>query len=338
MANRIWVDRLRIDPYSLNGSSWQGGVDVDKVPIFGRLLKNQSPIDIARPIEDTSEPGKHLQGNFLWAGPLYDHFGHFMVDSIHRLWAYEPNLHNGVLFAALGNVALNTFMADTLRILGIGADQVFVIREPTNVERVEIVEPGSHLGHGPSDWYLTFLRKLEVNKELINLRDATSTRRVFFGRKHLRSGVVLGEAYFSEKLQSNGFTVIQPEEHSITQQMQIVGGAEQIVFTEGSAVYICELLPSIKTNFYMIPRRNNMYNSFYPHLKPRGSFTLLGKQTNISRIREHPSSASFLLNPEDVFQDMVRRELIGETAFNNHEYESAVALDLKDFNSGRASS
>ena len=30
---------------------------------------------------------EQLQGRWLWAGSLYDHFGHFLIESFSRLWA-----------------------------------------------------------------------------------------------------------------------------------------------------------------------------------------------------------------------------------------------------------
>ncbi|NES73874.1 MAG: hypothetical protein F6K24_56180, partial [Okeania sp. SIO2D1] len=45
---------------------------------------------------DTS---KTYNGTYIYAGPFHPHFGHALTESIHRLWAFDNNLHDGVVFA-----------------------------------------------------------------------------------------------------------------------------------------------------------------------------------------------------------------------------------------------
>lgn len=62
------------------------------------MRKDKKYID--EPLSSSSENNdpKVIKGNYLFAGPLYSHFGHILTESIHRLYGYNKDSFDGVIF------------------------------------------------------------------------------------------------------------------------------------------------------------------------------------------------------------------------------------------------
>lgn len=84
-------------------SSWNGGPDHSEIPDHARIKSGGRHIDeFPRTMRDKTDPAL-TTGVFLYGGPLKIHFGHVMVDSIIRLWAFDKTRHHGVIFPILRN-------------------------------------------------------------------------------------------------------------------------------------------------------------------------------------------------------------------------------------------
>jgi len=68
--------------YCLQSATWRGG--------------RQTMIASASPVE----PVETLKGRYLFAGQLWYHFGHYMVESLSRLWALDhlDEKPDGIIF------------------------------------------------------------------------------------------------------------------------------------------------------------------------------------------------------------------------------------------------
>lgn len=137
---------------------WVGGPDHSDIPLSGRIVRGSEFGDqFPAPLRD--RPARHLPGHHLYAGPFKNHFGHVMVDSIIRLWAFDPNRHETVVFAALDESMPGWFF-DIVALFGISPDRVTLIKDNTTVASLDFAEPGSRLKTGPQPWYLEWLSTL----------------------------------------------------------------------------------------------------------------------------------------------------------------------------------
>lgn len=86
-----------VTPYE---RAWVGGPDHRQIPHHGRIIKGNETED-EFPARLRRVAASDMAGHYLYGGPFKLHFGHVMVDSIIRLWAFDRNRHNGVIFPAL---------------------------------------------------------------------------------------------------------------------------------------------------------------------------------------------------------------------------------------------
>ncbi len=328
----ILVRNLPVFPYE---RPWVGGPEIARIPPHGRIRsadpRRKHPDGF--PSERLGQPREKLSGSYLYGGPLYHHFGHVMIDSIIRLWAYDPTIHtDGVIFPLVLSQLRPThpdFFFEICRSFGIERDRIRIIDRPTTVEAVHFAEPGSASGAGPAPWYLEKLKRVETFFLDRAPADLRTHDRLFIGRRHLGKGSLMGEGYFASRLAKLGFHDFKPEQYPLAAQIRFLKAAREIVFLEGSAIHLTEVMTTLRAErVAIILRRSGTEALFKPHLDPRlrRPTDVIGSGSGLFRVNHNPEakagpgSLSYMLDPSAAYADMVR---LG--------YAEAGGFDMRDF-------
>ncbi|MCA0964724.1 glycosyltransferase 61 family protein [Salipiger bermudensis] len=321
-----------------------GGPNHFQIPAHGRVYKfGEAKCRFRKAWQDTP-PERILEGRYLYGGPLKVHFGHMLVDTIVRLYAFDPAIHRGVVFPKVEGFAVQDWVRQIIGLFGIDKQQLFILDRPTQIEELDFARPASGLGEGPKPWYLSYLRRKAKDWALPRHKvpEGGFPKDIFLGRTHiLHKGSLMGESWIEEALNNSGFASVTPEKYGIRQQMAMLRNARRVVFTEGSSVYPIELLNSSSASFYMIPRRQNGANLFRPHIEPRGPFHQLGDDMSLRRLPNFKGkitadSASVISRPETIHEAMVRLGLVPDTPFDAEVFEAAVQADVSAHTRGDA--
>ncbi len=261
-----------------------------------RHTRGGKPIDSFRP--DAAYPDR-LRGSFIYAGPIYGHFGHFMSEMVHRILpARERGLRLPYLFVSSagfnpypGYSDFPEFVKEILAFLEIRPQDVKVINRNTIVEKLHILEAASDLGGSPKPGYLEALRKFSTAR-LDAMHGATGRpAKLYVSRSALApQGLMLGEAYFEQHLAREGFTIFRPEEMRFTPQMDHYRKAEILVFAEGSACHGTELMGTgMMQRTFIMPRRRQQV-PFQHIIEPRSAaFTpIIGCVEYLGTASAHP--------------------------------------------------
>lgn len=196
-------------------------------------------------------------GNFLYGGLFDPHFGHFMVECIHRLWAWRHTggTYDGLVFAPTPRhrpkALLPGFVMQTLAWFGIPLERVIFLNEPRRFACLHVPEVGKHRGRGPSPGYLAMLAKVLDLPEPHGHGD-----RLYLSRRRLpwNNGRFLAEAGLEYWLSSHGFEILYPETMTLAEQVARYQGAVEILIAQGSAVHGLELIPHLKSRVVVIQR------------------------------------------------------------------------------------
>lgn len=333
------VSDLPVLPYTRH---WVGGPAIDRIPVHGRIRSGAGKTRLLDtfPEDVLDAPRARLPGRYLYGGPLYHHFGHVLVDAIIRLWAYDPAIHtDGVIFPlVLANArpAHPDYFFEICRSFGIARDRIRIIDTPTTVEAVHFAEPGSVLGSGPEPWYPERLRRVEADFLDRAPADLKTHERLFFGRRHLHSGSLMGEGYFAARLARRGFHAIQPERYPLAAQIRLLKAAREIVFTEGSAVHLAEVTAALSAErVAILLRRPGGDIPLRPHLDPRlrRPTDVIGRQSGLFRIhhdperRAGPNSLSYMVDPSAVYDGLVRLGYAEPGGFDLHDFVRAERIE-----------
>jgi hypothetical protein len=270
------------------------GGDPDGLFTHRRYVHGKEVVTIraAEPADGTMEPSIEI-AEALFGGYLFAHYGHFVAESLHRLWpviADQRFAAMPIVFAVSsmhgGTAALEPFMHDLFAYLRIDAARVKLISESLLIRRLHVPGQARWLGRAPAPGYDALFRPFGP------LPSANGPRHVYVSRsRHLFSGGYVGELLVEEILSAAGVTIIVPENYPAADLISIYRGAENIAFSEGSAIHLLEISGGIAAHVLVIGRRDREFTEerFVRPIEPLC--------TSVRQFSSARSLASFKVNP-----------------------------------------
>lgn len=224
---------------------------------------------------------RRLAGRHLYGGTLFFHFGHFLTESLSRLWAAADSGAQSILFTPKSlrgrrPAELAGWQAEILDRLGIRLP-VRILYDPVEVEDLVVPAQGFGLGRlsEGSPAFRAFARGLRPADTEGAMPDGA---RVYLSRSRLprKSGSILGEARLERALADQGFAIFHPQDHPIGDQLRVFAGARHLLGPEGSAFHLAGLVAAPWQEFTLIRRR-----SAPDHLTIRNQIRAMGARVNV---------------------------------------------------------
>jgi hypothetical protein len=221
---------------------------------------NQRGTQTFRATAAPAAPGlPRMAGSYVYGGFYSTHFGHFIAESTHRLWALRQVGMAGlpVVFVGSGRQApVPPWIRQFLDIL-FGVRDIVIVDRPQIIERLIVPEPGKILGAAHQPWYAQTIRDHAPAGRLAAAAAAAQHPRLFVSRAHLNTGRLIGESIIEQALHDAGYLIMRPERLTIEEQFGLYLGAESIVLSEGSAIHLLEHLPALKARIAVLCRRRS---------------------------------------------------------------------------------
>jgi capsular polysaccharide biosynthesis protein len=174
----------------------------------------------------------------LYAGFLYDHYGHFLLESLARLWPPALGVDVPVVWIAGWTETFAPWMTDMLDMLGVVPDRRIVTSSSGALEVGELIvpDPGFEFGSFMHPW---LARRLARRRTCVRGRET----HVWLSRAALVPNSGLDEELEVEaEMRERGWIILRPEEHSLREQVEILAGAIHVAGVEGSAFHTLCLL------------------------------------------------------------------------------------------------
>lgn len=297
------------------------------------------------PLASAQLATKTLHGRHLFAGPVWNHFGHIMTDSLHRLWPLIEgrNAYDGIVFLSVtnlrvpkdGNVRMPQIAIDLMRFMGIpDSIPIHFITEPTEIDILDVPEIGCSTKRGIKSQYRPYLEKYQAHiRKQVGYLEEKTPKHLFYSRSHaLRDGGVIGIQYFEDKLRNAGFVSCVPEEMTLKMQFAYVLGADSIIFEEGSAIHITDVLSHVPANMVMLRRRAAGVD-FERALRPRSaSFENIVAKNNVVQMPDRNGNmgvASLALYPRpEEINESLKNKGFPVGSFDYAAYKTAERTSL----------
>lgn len=181
-----------------------------------------------------------LAGRHLWGGQLWMHFGHFMAESLARIWAFDPaNKPDSIVFVPKRpgrSIELMGYQRDFFALLGVDVP-ITILTEPTEVE--ELIVPGQGFGLGSLDTGTPEFRE-KFARDFARDIAPDGPERLYLSRSALggaEGGVIL-EEMLERNMAAEGYEILHPQKHSIARQIAYYKAAKQVVGPDGSAFHL----------------------------------------------------------------------------------------------------
>lgn len=192
----------------------------------------------------------------FFAGCARPHFGHFVTESLGRLWGLEslpadmPIVYVG---ARPAMAEVNAKFQKILTHLGL-PNPVKLIVEPTKFKKVFTVEDcynnylSGYIKTPFTDWLTKNRAPAAINPDL----------KLYVSRSQLpnKKGRFLGEKQLESALLNEGYLIVYPEQTPIRKQIRLYQHASKLIFAESSALHFYALLGHSEQQVVTIRRRN----------------------------------------------------------------------------------
>ncbi|MEM7268241.1 MAG: FkbM family methyltransferase [Pseudomonadota bacterium] len=276
------VENAVIAPSEERGLVQPSGVfDADGQYCHDAILWRGKPLMTEPPMPDEAVIGETLKGRYLWCGVLHNHFGHFLVESIGRLWGVAAaGALDGILFTAKRGEeggpglrwhseekpALTAYQMKAFEQLGVDA-KIGIVSDPLRVGTLCL--PGQGFGMGTMAAGTPAYRQFVLDRFAKDVAPEGAERlyvsRTGYGA---RRGGVIGEVLIEERLAADGYDIFHPQKADFIEQIARYKAARQIVALDGSALHLLAMVVTPEQQIAMIRRRSSaVSNGIVLHLE-----------------------------------------------------------------------
>lgn len=164
----------------------------------------------------------------VWLGYAWDFYGHFLSDSLGRLWYLLNNKNLKVCYISKDE---NPFI-EFFRLFGLKDEQMIRVTKPTRFRKIIVPEPAFRY----HDYYHEKFKDI-INEITKNINPA-KFKKVYLSRgKYNPSVPTLGEKVIEDVFKKQGFKVIYPERLSIKKQISLMKGAKIVAGVSGTSLH-----------------------------------------------------------------------------------------------------
>jgi capsular polysaccharide biosynthesis protein len=297
------VENATIFPCQVkNGKSYSGICDskVLNNSLLSRTSfdnKHQQVIFAIENFEDV------FKGTYIFAGYLIGEYGHFLLESLARLWYIKKHPEIPIIWIRYvqGQRYFKPWQEEIFSLLNIRNKQI-IIEKPSFVEKIIVPEPGCILWN-----YFAIEQAKALSVSIIE--ELKPGKKIWLSRSQFKNSsfLIYNEEQLENTLESQGWLIFHPQEHSVIEQIKMLASAEQIAGFQGSAFHTLVFLPqNPKTRIQILARRR---------IKIAEGYTLLGNMAiyqHIAKLKglkqtEHSFTHTKIANPNPTID---RRETV----------------------------
>ena len=204
---------------------------------------------------DTDAPAEPLSGDHFFLGSAHRHFGHFLLEGLARVWAWQD-------FAAAhpdGKCIIYEdrcpkFAISLLRSCGIDENRIHFMDRPLIIERLHVPTPSMRTHR-----WIHCNQKRTWRTVADTIEASAGGEKLYLSRRNVANRALSNEAEIEEIFSAAGYLIIKPEEYSVTEQIGLAKGARSIAGAVGSQLYLAAFQQDGAQNLIMAP--SNFYLS-----------------------------------------------------------------------------
>lgn len=189
----------------------------------------------------------------VFAGYLYDHYGHFLTDSLARTWLPRAAADAPVVWIAAWTETIAPFMHEVLDIVDVDARRhvVTATSGPLAVDELLVPDPAFEFGSFMHPWLGRRLGRAPAAEH--------PSRHVWLSRSRLVPISGLDEEREREsRVAAEGWEVVHPEDLSVGEQVSLLGEAVHVAGIEGSAFHTLVLLDGCRARIDLFTRQDHL--------------------------------------------------------------------------------
>ncbi|EKO3656204.1 glycosyltransferase family 61 protein [Vibrio metschnikovii] len=268
---------------------------------------------------------QRLSGLSLYAGILHNHYGHFLTESLARLWPIKQNEQIDHIVYLNSTEHVPNFVYQFFELIGLKDKLRIIDSESLIVEKLIVAKPALEYPNGFHSDYLVLREELLANNDFPS---NTDTRPLFVSRANLCPGyerMIIGERQIEQRLSASGAVVIHPETLSIEEQIRYFNAHQTIIGYAGSAMHNL-LYTQGNKNLLMYTGRKvpNIYKKIDKALNNRATYVNINHMPPPNALQIKTGFKPEMLNPSKL--EKYLRKLPVPVSQANPTYQNHVSL------------
>jgi hypothetical protein len=208
------------------------------------LQRRQRGALASQPASSSAAPEAELDEDVVYLGWLFNHYGHFLMQSLARVWFLtEVDPATKVLFhhPSAPRFQPTGWARRMLAAFDVPPERVLTLRKPTRLRRLIVPEPLFEPRATANDQTVRVHKAMARPYHEVARRIAgdvePSPQPLYLSRRRLPSTqrAIIGEDWLEEVLRQNGFRIAYPETMSLEEQVRLLNGHAHIISNAGSA-------------------------------------------------------------------------------------------------------
>jgi hypothetical protein len=273
--------------------------------LFFRAAAPAPPANGRATENDFTSIAKRLNGEFLFGGIIFAHFGHLLVETFSRLWAFfESDLPILFIDAPHSNNQLFWRLVDTMNF---PRNRIVLVSESATVSKLHVTPPGFSIRRAID---LNNVRYFERVSSMLGGEENTDPRPVYLSRSKIGRDrrYHFGEIVLEKLIASRGVDIVHPQELTLTNQILLLKSRKNVFGFTGSAFHTLLFCKAKKNVVYLGTRPPNENYRLVESIKcNNANFVVLPEIDYLRKIfsrvpflRARISERPFLLNQEAV--------------------------------------
>jgi len=262
-------DAIYLPSAALRGGSRErrfGGIlDAEGRPLEAAALRRKGrsvPGGLRRAA--ASPPERRLETEVVYLGPLFAHYGRFLLESLARIWYVgRAGTTPSFLFDVPTQIGqeMPAWVWRVLDAFGVPRHRLLTLDEPTRLAAAVVPEPLFEQLHVAHEGAIAPFREVAA---AIAGSEQPSDQPLYLSRRLLssRQRPVIGEALLEDILRENGFAVAHPETMGFEDQIRLVNRHRTIVSPVGSAAHAI-LFALHRPSLVLLTNRENIPANYF---------------------------------------------------------------------------
>ena len=233
-----------IAPLEGTMDSFTGGV----YSSAGQFIED-SLLDRGKPAQ-LQETTEYLPDMYIYGGCLFANFGHFIWESLARLYTIRQCKEFPILFISPNDTV---FTVQKLFLTAIGIrNAIHIVKAPTHIKNLLYSPPGSSI-------HPLYITEEQIEAlACLHFPHENTDRKIWLSRSRLKLGRLLNEAAIESALEKCGFEIVYPETLPIREQVRLISTSRIVAGCDGSQFFSFLFAKEIQGKFFVCNRRKNI--------------------------------------------------------------------------------
>ena len=187
-----------------------------------------------------------LKGAYLFGGYLFRHYGHFLIETLSRLYALKQCAVVPIIFSSTHRDIM-PWQREVFKLLGLH-NPILMLTRPAVVDQLMLAAPGFALPDIVTPEQIEALGALPAPPR--------SDKKIWLSRSSHLGGGLLDERTLEPYLQALGWEIVHPQFLPIRKQVELIASSARVAGVDGSAFHTALLAREILGRFTIFFLRN----------------------------------------------------------------------------------